>query len=390
MTARRGGTGRHGSLGADLGHPPGAADTTGAGAGDDAGRGEDEPQLRAMRAVWLAMREEAPPDRGLSELLAAARRKADDMAEAMQPTPTRWQRLLAALRRPPVLALATALVLIGGGVLIGRRVGAPKSGLLDAAGETGGAVPDDPADRARVPAGRSPDTVGAMPGPAAGSAAPPSATPGELGSPGSRAPVEPAEVRPSAGQETTSAPVVHTAQPTRAAVEPLAAPRKEPSSQRPAAAPVAPAPAAPDALRTKGEVVEDRGADESAVRDRRKNAVERPTVLRGAPSPPPPTHHREETPAPAVADPEPVADVRAADHGAGNGASASGENAKAVPPRSQPPRATPGQLYEQCEAAARRGDCEAVRRLVEQISQTDRGYRARIANESAMAKCLAE
>jgi hypothetical protein len=76
----------------------------------------DDPQLQSLRAVWLAMPDEEPPQRGLAELMAAARVKADAMA-----TPSLWQRISALLRRPPVLALATVLVLIGGAVFIGQR-----------------------------------------------------------------------------------------------------------------------------------------------------------------------------------------------------------------------------------------------------------------------------
>ena len=77
---------------------------------------DDDPQLKSLRAVWLSMPDEEPPERGLAELMAAARIKADEMAK-----PSLWQRITALLRRPPVLALATVLVLIGGAVFIGQR-----------------------------------------------------------------------------------------------------------------------------------------------------------------------------------------------------------------------------------------------------------------------------
>jgi hypothetical protein len=79
-------------------------------------RDDDDPQLTSLRAVWLNMPDEDPPERGLAELMAAARVKADEMAR-----PSWWQRLVALLRRPPVLALATVLVLLGGAVFIGQR-----------------------------------------------------------------------------------------------------------------------------------------------------------------------------------------------------------------------------------------------------------------------------
>jgi hypothetical protein len=70
-----------------------------------------------MRAVWLSMRDEEPPAAGMSALLAAAAEKADQMRDESQPW---WQRALAFLRRPPALAFATVMVLIGGAVLVTR------------------------------------------------------------------------------------------------------------------------------------------------------------------------------------------------------------------------------------------------------------------------------
>jgi len=78
----------------------------------------DDPQLKALRAVWLSMRDsdEDPPDSGVSALMAAAR------SQAMHMTPKPWwKRMFEQLRRPPVLALATLLVLIGGAVLMTKR-----------------------------------------------------------------------------------------------------------------------------------------------------------------------------------------------------------------------------------------------------------------------------
>lgn len=68
---------------------------------------DDDPQLRSMRAAWRSLPDEDPPERGLAELMAAARQQASVMSNARTP----WWKMLF---RPPVLALATVLVLLGG------------------------------------------------------------------------------------------------------------------------------------------------------------------------------------------------------------------------------------------------------------------------------------
>lgn len=79
---------------------------------------DDDPQLRALRAVWLAMPDEEPPERGLGELMAAARTRADEMKTSRAAW---WRRVFDLVRRPPVLALATVTVLAGGAVLVAQR-----------------------------------------------------------------------------------------------------------------------------------------------------------------------------------------------------------------------------------------------------------------------------
>jgi len=76
----------------------------------------EDPQLRSLRAVWLSLPDEEPPTRGLDALMAAARAKAEVLA-----TPPWWKRLLQGLMRPPVLALASIMVLIGGAVLFSNH-----------------------------------------------------------------------------------------------------------------------------------------------------------------------------------------------------------------------------------------------------------------------------
>jgi hypothetical protein len=77
---------------------------------------DEDDGLKSLRAVWLSMPDEDPSDRGLADLMAAARTKATAMAK-----PSLWHRFLESMRRPPVLALATVMVLIGGAALIGSR-----------------------------------------------------------------------------------------------------------------------------------------------------------------------------------------------------------------------------------------------------------------------------
>lgn len=77
---------------------------------------DEDPQLKSLRQVWLSMRDEDPPTRGLDALMAAARSHADVHAK-----PTLWQRIVAAMRRPPMLALATVMILIGGVVIFTRH-----------------------------------------------------------------------------------------------------------------------------------------------------------------------------------------------------------------------------------------------------------------------------
>ncbi|MEO8704785.1 MAG: hypothetical protein ABI867_32310 [Kofleriaceae bacterium] len=75
--------------------------------------------MQSMRSVWLSMRDgdEEPPANGLAALMAAAR----DKAAAMKPQESWWRRAFAVLVRPPVLAMATIVVLVGGAVVLKNR-----------------------------------------------------------------------------------------------------------------------------------------------------------------------------------------------------------------------------------------------------------------------------
>lgn len=325
------------------------------GAGDDAGGEDGDADLAAMRSVWLSMRDEEPPGRGMAELLAAARTK----AEAMAPKPRWWQRLAAALRRPPVLALATALVLLGGAVLLGGRLGEESETVLPAAAP-GSARPRAPSE-SHAPAA----APAAMPGAPAGGLGDSKATGAvQLDGFGS------ADLRRhAAGGAAPAAPGFSEAggiELGQGAAERGAtdgARRGQAASGRARGADGAGAGAGGAA------VAGDREADlvppEAAPRPAARPGVDRDDAgAEGA--------EQREVPAAPVDAATGRATPPAAALVARRGSAAD-------------PRAP---LYEQCEAAARRGDCAAVRRLVAQISQTDPGYRARVTQDAAFARCL--
>ncbi len=294
----------------------------------DAADDASDPQLRAMRAVWLAMRDEDPPDRGLADVLAAARHK----AKAMQPRPSAWQRLLAALRRPPVLALATVTVLIAGAVLIGRRVPNEAAPRVSASREEAAAPRSTPLDPGISRTKQAADRGGALAVPAPQPAAPPPAAPA---TPPDRGSIGPA---PPTHSATTPSKTISTA--------------KEPPSEAP------------------------------------RNDDDRTVAGAAAATPPPPAdlapvlgdgNDARTAAPPARPDPPVQPSIKAANPV---------KNGVLAPP---PPRSdTGGDLYQQCEAAAQRGDCATVRRLVSRITRTDRGYRARVTKDSSVGKCLAE
>lgn len=101
-------------------------------ANDDDDALERDDLMRSMRSVWLDMRDgdAEPPARGFSELMAAARVK----AELMQPETAEpwWRRGFAMLLRPPMLAAATVVVLVGGAVVLSQRgTEVPRSASTD-------------------------------------------------------------------------------------------------------------------------------------------------------------------------------------------------------------------------------------------------------------------
>jgi hypothetical protein len=290
---------------------------------DESGDADTNAQLRAMRSVWLSMRDEDPPDGGLVDLLAAARAK----AATMRARPTLRQRMLAMLRRPPALAFATVVVLVGGAVLVVARGSGVRSSDL-AAGSSG-----------MVEAGRQSEVAAHEPGVAAG-------TTSARAAPDEQVRSNELDQRPVGGGATAAT----TGKPERTAA-PMEASGALGTAERVKAVD---APRAPGS-RPTGEL--------AAVSD------EEPAGARPAPSETGAVATRPSPPEVAVAAPHQP------------------ESLENTPTERRPARLD--RLYKQCSSAARRGDCVVVRRLVAQIKLQDRGYRGRIARDAAVEKCLA-
>ena len=236
------------------GEEPGTEDRGRRAVTEDDADADTTGQLRAMRSVWLSMRDEDPPDGGLVDLLSAARAK----AETLRVRPTLRQRVAAWIRRPPALAFATVVVLVGGAVLVmGRSSGHRNSDL--AAGSSGAFAdrppPAEAADHVRAP------TV----------------------------------VAPTAPMRIATSPTVAG------------------------------------------------GVERDAATEKTATGEELAGVRAG------------------------LLDEDATTRDAGKQLE---------------------QLYAQCSSAAKRGDCAAVRTMIGKIAKTDRGYRARIAKDTAVARCL--
>ena len=279
----------------------------------DDDRGDDpeaDAQLKQLRAVWVSMRDEEPSDRGLAALMAAAR----DKASTRKPTESWWQRALAVLRRPPVLALATVAVLLGGALVIAKH------------GDT-----------------LTPPPTGGAAGPA------PRAT-----------------VEPSASPEPPALPAPEPA--------PVAADPTPPASPAPAASTSAVAPVQPPAHRKHtGTVAKSplRAGDDQAVLRGRVEATGGLAIATDTDDAPTPMSKS------SAAKAATLEESTAATTG-----SAQDARRSALPPAID-------QLVKQCEAAAVRGDCRAVKNLAAQIAKSDPGaYKARIAKNSALARCL--
>ena len=290
----------------------------------------DDASLKSMRAVWLSMRDEEPPAAGMSALMAAAAQKADQM----RAEPSWWQKLFAQLRRPPALAFATVMLLIGGAVLVTRSQNEKVDALT---------AEDRPAVREQAPVATP--TTG----------------------------IVPADPVPEPKEEALQQQPEVSGTDVHAKVE----------KQKPKAKPAA--------------VKDDVGKNEPD-RDHRfeadaevkpgfaggKTKSEDKTVLET------PAHKApvaEQPTAPALSTDE--GDTFTRDNAGPTTDAKKPEPKPPVAVTNKPPPTTTEQLAKKAEALAARGDCAAVREIVAQLRKADEAfYRQRLGKNAAVTKCL--
>ena len=298
----------------------------------------DDASLKSMRAVWLSMRDEDPPAAGMSALLAAAR----DQAEQMRARPVWWQRLFAMLRKPPALAFATVMILIGGAVVVTRTSDKKVASL---------SAEEAPATELRL---READRQQAQP---------------ELDADApSVAPVE----EPPQAPEPVIAPRGLTADAPKdvgvAKPKPKLRAKAQVGAKSPDDQPGKFEPSRYDRFEdeTRAKPGTSAGAgkgDSTTVLESPGRAAPQPQ----APPPPPSPSPRSEPTKPT----EPVSEaIVLSDRGE-----------TSTPPNEQ--------LARQAESAASRGDCAAVRVIVARLKKQDERYfKTRLGKHAAVAKCL--
>jgi hypothetical protein len=299
--------------------------------------GGDDDQLKQLRSVWVSMREsdEDPPDRGLDALMAAARTKAADMTPA--PSEGFWTKVLAVFRRPPVLALASITVLLGGALFIAGR----RDNMQ---------VEESVSDRQEQGA------------PAAGPVAP--VTPDRA---------EPPPVAPSMGPAVALPPAEIAVSPPEVTRPPTTS---RPRANKPSSPPAIEKPTetkldAKKPMKPKG----DEGGEDAPVADSvgglKQTESESTTVAPGA------------TRGPVVKTPA----ATPTDEAFGRTDATLAVDGAAPEGRWKDSQVT--QLVKQCESAAARNDCPAVRVLAKKIKTADAAaYKQRVANNTAIARCL--
>lgn len=281
---------------------------------------DDDEQLKSLRSVWVSMREndEDPPDRGLAALMAAAREKASAMAEP--PRASWFHKIFATLRRPPVLALASVMVLLGGALVVMQRSDKLSS--------------DSKANEEQTSAPAQTEL-------------PPMTPPGANAAAGSASAVE---VPAAIAQPDPAPPEPVVKPPPARAVKP---PRMRPASPPPPAEPA------------RGEA-KDKGEDGELAKK-----PEPPTATATTRGPVRTQESMEPT-----SDSFGAVDVKASAQTKSD--SGGGDRSKLVT-----------QLVKQCESAAARGDCAAVRVIAGRIKSEDSSaYSQRVVKNSSIARCL--
>ncbi len=305
--------------------------------------GGDEDQLNQLRTVWVSMREndEDPPDRGLDALMVAARTKAADMTPA--PSEGFWGKVLTVFRRPPVLALASITVLLGGALFIaGRR------------------------DKMQVDPSVA-DRQEQQVAPGAGSVAPVSPPDRELlpGTPSASSAVQPPPPETSPPIEVTRPAT--TTRPRIPANKPPALEREKPTDAK-------------TPMRPKS----DEGGEVG-----RQTATDTATVggLKQAEPDPVNTAPQSGTRGPVAKTPDAAPSEDAFGRADPKPSMDNDEVAATTERRAKDTQVT--QLVKQCESAAARNDCQAVRVLAKKIKSADAdAYAQRVAKNTAIARCL--
>ena len=329
------------------------------------GAADDDDETRRLREVHSAFRslpDEEPPERGLAELMAAARVKATEM----KPAP--WWRVLF---RPPMLALATVMVLVGGAVLIGRHGDSMKAesptapirnaatpDTTDLALDKGPAAngssttkaldvaTDRPADEKEAQPAKSGETVKLREGQGANEAGHGAATtmrpPAQPTGSGGVAPTPTPRPTEHAGrtQAVDHRPIAPPAETPGLAQPPPAPPKIDPGSTATGGSPAGEADQTADGRdgKDKTEATRDDAKKADAKKDAAPSATEATSQRRG---------------------------------GAG------------------PRQPSIDQLVRQCQAAATRGDCAAAKSIAARIAKDDaETYRSRVVKDAAIARCL--
>ena len=330
---------------------------------DEGGSDDDlelDASLSSMRSMWRELRDEEPSDRGMAALLAAARVQADEMKPKKA---SWWSQLLEQLRRPPVLAMATVVVLIGGAVVISQR-----DDMKTSAETTETAMTPPPPAPIEAPAGAAAPAVEPAPPSAARdegtleeggairrSARSPSNLHGPLTDPAPRPrPVAPIRERTPDPVPSDGLAEKQKAQ-TRGAVDKRAAQKQDSTFDVAPGAPMKESESLEIAVGGDSDDLQAKGTPTTPTTSDKTSATTGAAPVQAGPTP----DSVARQPLPSI----------------------EGEDRKE--------ESSVAQLVTQCEAAAARNDCTAVRALAQKIATRDpQLYRTRLVKNANVARCL--